>query len=128
MRTRDAPGRAPAGRPLGRLTGLAVHGAVQTAVSWPPRVKVGHQSADGKDVLFLLALLTAAYFSAVIWLRGRRRDAAGAGAEKPVGDLPVEDRPPPTAVGWPPGGRSFASYVDDGFAAIDAWLSEGHTA
>jgi len=46
----------------------------------------------------------------------------------PVADLPVDDRPPPTAVGWPPGGSGFASYVDDGFAAIDAWLSEGHAA
>ena len=91
-------------------------------------MKVRGRSADGKDVLFPLALLTAAYFAAVIWLRRGRRDAAGAGGEQPVADLPVEDQPPPTAVGWPPGGTSFASYVDDGFAAIDAWLSEGHAA
>ena len=91
-------------------------------------MKVGRRSADGKDVLFPLALLTTAYFAAVIWLRRKRRDASSAGADQPVADLPVEDQPPPTAVGWPPGGSGFASYVDDGVAAIDAWLSEGHAA
>ena len=79
-------------------------------------------------MLFPLALLTAAYFGAVIWLRRKRREAAGAVVGQQVADLPVEDQPPPTAVGWPPGGSGFASYVDDGFAAIDAWLSEGHAA
>jgi hypothetical protein len=80
-------------------------------------------------VLFLLALLTVAYFVAVVWLRRARRTRGVApGAAQPVADLPVEDQPPVTAVGWPPGGRSFASYIDDGFTAMDAWLSEGHAA
>jgi hypothetical protein len=79
-------------------------------------------------VLFPLAMLTAAYFAAVVWLRRTKRHAAGADPEQPLADLPVEDQPPATAVGWPPGGTGFAAYVDDGFAAIDAWLSEGHTA
>jgi hypothetical protein len=91
-------------------------------------LKVRHPPADGYDVLFPLAVLTVAYFAAVIWLRRTRRGVAAAGAEPAVADLPVEDQPPPTAVGWPPGGSGFASYVDDGFAAIDAWLSEGHAA
>jgi hypothetical protein len=92
-------------------------------------VKVRRGPADGEDVLFPLALLTAAYFAAVVWVRrSSRRIEAGPGTEPPVADLPVEDQPPPTAVGWPPGGSSFASYVDDGFAAMDAWLSEGHAA
>jgi hypothetical protein len=92
-------------------------------------VKVGRGAADGQDVLFPLALLTAAYFAAVIWLRrSRRRAQAVAGTELPVAALPVDDQPPPTAVGWPPGGSDFASYVDNGVAAIDAWLSEGHAA
>ena len=80
-------------------------------------------------MLFPLALLTAAYFAAVVWLRrSRRRAGGGAGPGPAVADLPVEDQPPPTAVGWPPGGSGFASYVDEGVAAIDAWLSEGHAA
>jgi len=92
-------------------------------------VKVRGGPADDWDVLFPLALLTAAYFVAVVWVRrSRRRTEVGAGTQVPVADLPVDDRPPPTAVGWPPGGSGFASYVDDGFAAIDAWLSEGHAA
>ncbi|HET9945786.1 MAG TPA: hypothetical protein VFR56_09035 [Actinomycetes bacterium] len=92
-------------------------------------MKVRGRPADGIDVLFPLALLTAAYFAAVVWLRrSRRRATVGTGTDQPVAPLPVEDQPPPTAVGWPPGGSGFASYVDDGFAAIDAWLSEGHAA
>ena len=92
-------------------------------------MKVRRGPADDEDVLFPLALLTAAYFAAVVWMRrSSRRIEAGPGTEPPLADLPVEDQPPPTAVGWPPGGSSFASYVDDGFAAMDAWLSEGHTA
>ena len=92
-------------------------------------VKVGRGPADGEDVLLPLALLTAAYFAAVVWVRrSSRRLEAGAGTQTPVADLPVEDQPPPTALGWPPGGSGFAAYVDDGFAAMDAWLSEGHAA
>ena len=80
-------------------------------------------------MLFPLALLTAAYFAAVVWWRRSGSRVRGpARARAPVADLPVEDQPPPTAVGWPPGGTGFTSYVDEGFAAIDAWLSEGHAA
>jgi hypothetical protein len=31
-------------------------------------------------------------------------------------------------VGWPPGGSGFTSYVAEGFAALDAYLSEGYAA
>ena len=79
-------------------------------------------------MLFPLALLTAAYFAAVVWLRRMQRRAAVTRPDQPVAALPVEDQPPATAVGWPPSGTGFAAYVDDGCAAIDAWLSEGHTA
>ena len=40
--------------------------------------------------------------------------------------LPAEDLPPATAVGWPPEGAAFRTYVDEGFAALDAYLSEGY--
>ncbi len=80
-------------------------------------------------MLVLLALLTAAYFAAVVWVvRAKRR--AGS-VDQPGADgseLPADDQPPATAVGWPPGGRQFASYVDDGFRALDDFLSEGFTA
>jgi hypothetical protein len=33
-----------------------------------------------------------------------------------------------SAVGWPPGGARFTAYVDDGFAALDAYLQEGFAA
>ena len=82
-------------------------------------------------MLVLLTLLTAGYFATVVWIvRGKahaRRD--GLAAEQIAGgDLPVDDRPPASAVGWPPGGRQFTSYVDEGFRALDAYLSEGYAA
>jgi hypothetical protein len=92
-------------------------------------VKVGDNPADGQDVLFPLALLTAAYFASVVWLRrSRRRAEVDASTPPGVTDLPVADQPPPTAVGWPPAGSRFAAYVEDGVAAIDAWLSQGRAA
>jgi len=42
--------------------------------------------------------------------------------------LPAEDQPPAAAVGWPPGGSRLPAYLDDGFAALDAYLSEDHRA
>lgn len=80
-------------------------------------------------MLFLLALLTATYFVVVGWVwRGKRR--AGDTRSGPVVTtaLPAEDQPPSSAIGWPPGGASFSSYVDEGFAALDAYLSEGYAA
>jgi hypothetical protein len=80
-------------------------------------------------MLLALALLTTAYFAVVAWL-WRSRKSAGVTrvvvAEAAV--LPADDLPPATAVGWPPGGSGFTSYVDEGFAALDAYLSEGYAA
>lgn len=76
-------------------------------------------------MVLVLALLTAVYAGVVLWMRRVRR-AAAAGQDRP--ELPAEDRPPPTAVGWPPGGPAFTAYVDEGFAALDAYLSEGFAA
>ncbi len=79
-------------------------------------------------MLILLTLLTVGFFAAVAWVRrGRKHRPATVAAEVPA-MLPAEDLPPPSAVGWPPGGKQFSSYVDSGFAALDAFLSEGHAA
>jgi len=80
-------------------------------------------------MLIPLALLTTAYFAGVAWLWDSGK-AAGAAAVV-VADaaaLPTDDQPPATAVGWPPGGSGFTSYVSEGFAALDAYLSEGYAA
>ena len=80
-------------------------------------------------MLVLLTLLTIGYFAVVLRVaRGRRPAAAPAGSTSAAPTLPVDDRPPPSAVGWPPGGHQFAPYVAEGFAALDAYLSEGFTA
>ena len=83
-------------------------------------------------MLVLLTLLTAGYFATVVWIvRAKRRarlDGLAAAEQVAGGDLPVDDRPPASAVGWPPGGRQFTSYVDEGFRALDAYLSEGYAA
>ena len=48
-------------------------------------------------------------------------------ATAPV-QLPADDQPPASAVGWPPeAAAAFTTYVDDGFAALDAYLSEDST-
>ena len=78
-------------------------------------------------MLFLLLLLTVAYFAVVLWVARTRRSgplATGTGLAT-VADLPEDDQPPVTAVGWPPGGSGFTTYVDEGFDALDAYLSEG---
>jgi hypothetical protein len=67
----------------------------------------------------------------VIWIaRGKRQARVdGRAAEQLAGgELPVDDRPPASAVGWPPGGRQFTTYVDEGFRALDASLSAGYAA
>ena len=82
-------------------------------------------------MLVLLTLLTAGYFATVVWIvRGKRQARRDGQAAEQVsgGDLPVDDRPPASAVGWPPGGRQFTSYVDEGFRALDEYLSEGYAA
>ena len=72
--------------------------------------------------MVLLGLVTAAYVVAVFWLRRARRSAATlAGLPR----LPPEDSPPESAIGWPPEGTAFLVYVDEGIAALDAYLSEG---
>ena len=81
-------------------------------------------------MLVLLTLLTAGYFAAVVWVvRGKRRTRAEELVTVvEVGDLPAEDQPPPSAKGWPPAGRHFSTYVDEGFAALDAYLAKGFAA
>jgi hypothetical protein len=76
-------------------------------------------------MLILLTVLTAGYFAGVLWvLRTQRRQLP---PMVPVA-LPDEDLPPASAVGWPPQGPRFTRYVDEGFAALDAYLEEGFAA
>ncbi|MGZ4591161.1 MAG: hypothetical protein ACXV4A_06230 [Actinomycetes bacterium] len=76
-------------------------------------------------MLLLLTVLTAGYFAGVLWVRWSRRRLI---APLPLPALPAEDRPPASAVGWPPEGSRFTRYVDEGFAALDAYLEEGFAA
>jgi len=74
----------------------------------------------------LLSLLSVAYFVVVLWVRRTRRSGpATPTVLTAVAALPEDDQPPVTAVGWPPGGSGFTTYVDEGFDALDAYLSEG---
>jgi hypothetical protein len=75
-------------------------------------------------MLVLLAALTVGYLVVVLRVRRVRRTARPA----PVQVLPVDDRPPSGAVGWPPRGKAFEPYVEQGFAELDAYLSEGFAA
>jgi hypothetical protein len=73
-------------------------------------------------LLLLQTLVTAAYVVVVgrVWLvirQGAQRRSATC--------LPAADLPPEAAMGPPPSGEDFESYVDDGMAALDAYLSEG---
>jgi hypothetical protein len=89
-------------------------------------LKSGHKAAENQSMLFLLALLTAGYFAGVVWLCRNRR-----AVEKPAAlpiELPQDDRPPASAVGWPPQGTRFEQYVDEGVAALDAYLADGYAA
>jgi hypothetical protein len=79
-------------------------------------------------MLIALAMLTTAYFAVVVRLWRSRRVAAATAAVAQAAALPADDQPPATAVGWPPGGSGFTSYVAEGFAALDAYLSEGYAA
>ena len=76
-------------------------------------------------MLFVLVVLTVGYFAAVVWVRRSVRRS------RPVFDvasLPAEDQPPASAVGWPPGGSAFTPYVNSGFRALTAYLSEDRAA
>jgi hypothetical protein len=79
-------------------------------------------------MLILLALVSVGLVAEVLWVRRALRRRRGVVAVEPV-QRPAEDQPPSSAVGWPPapGGAAFTTYVDDGFAALDAYLSEDST-
>jgi hypothetical protein len=67
-----------------------------------------------------VSLLTASYFAVVVLvIKSKQRLVV---VVAPC--LPEEDRAPVAAVGLPPEGARFAEYVDDGFASLDAYLSE----
>ncbi|HSR25360.1 MAG TPA: hypothetical protein VLW53_17525, partial [Candidatus Eisenbacteria bacterium] len=72
----------------------------------------------GVQVLLAVAYVLLARH---VWSGVRRRAAAAVAVEA----LPVEDRPPRTAVGWPPSGARYRLYVERGFAALDDYLSDG---
>jgi hypothetical protein len=72
-------------------------------------------------MLVLLALLTLSYFAAVLWVIRSKRRTAEAVVAAPC--LPEDDQAPASAVGWPPEGTKLAPYVDEGFAALDAYLA-----
>jgi hypothetical protein len=91
-------------------------------------LKVGPKTVDALSMLIALTLLTVGFVAVVAWLlHGRKgRLAPSVAAVPPM--LPADDLPPASAIGWPPGGKQFTSYVDNGFAALDAYLSEGYAA
>jgi hypothetical protein len=79
-------------------------------------------------MVLLLACLCAGYIGVVIVVRRGIRAgklAAAAAAAVPLPALPADDLPPAGAVGWPPEGAGFPTYVEEGFAALDAYLSGG---
>jgi hypothetical protein len=79
-------------------------------------------------MLIWVALLTAAYFAGVWWVRRGSHRARITRLVAPSAGLPAADQPPPTAVGWPPKGVQFTAYVLRGIAALDEYRSEGHAA
>jgi hypothetical protein len=70
-------------------------------------------------MLIVVFLLTASYFAVVLWVLRSKRRRAGEVAPS----LHQDDQPPASAVGWPPEGDRFTDYVDEGFAALDAYRS-----
>jgi len=81
-----------------------------------------------RGMVLLLTLLTAAYTAVIVWVRREKRRPARPGLGAVLSSpLPADDQPPSTAVGWPPKGAAFETYLADGFAALDAFLSEDHT-
>jgi hypothetical protein len=88
------------------------------------RLKPGVLAADAPHMAFLGLLCIG--FVAVLWARRLNSPIMLEDDEAPVlAGLPIADRPPATAVGWPPLGARFEAYVDEGCAAIDTYLSEG---
>ena len=83
-------------------------------------MKVGAIRAEVKSMLLVQTLFTIAYLVLVgrVWAMGR------SGGSAPL-QLPAADRAPESAVGWPPLDEGFDPYVDEGIAALDAYLSEG---
>lgn len=80
-------------------------------------------------MLSLLTLVTLAYIAVVVVVRRVRRAGAAAMAAEAAPELtglPPEDQPPESAVGWPPTGSRFESYVGDGIAELDAFLEDGY--
>ena len=76
-------------------------------------------------MVVLHTVLLAAFVAGLLWVRRTARTAHRGPAD--VAGLPAEDRPPASAVGWPPEGATFATYVDEGLAALEAYLSsEGY--
>jgi len=73
-------------------------------------------------MLLVQTLLTVAYLVLVgrVWSVARQR-----GREPAPPSLAAADLAPESAVGWPPMGVGFEPYVDEGIAALDAYLSEG---
>jgi hypothetical protein len=77
-------------------------------------------------MVLALSALCAAYIGVVIFVRRSTRAGRAAAAQPAdLPPLPDEDLPPLTAVGWPPDGDGLPAYVEVGFAALDAYLSEG---
>lgn len=76
-------------------------------------------------MVFLMGFLCAGYVVVVVALRKERRAARAAAVAAALPTLPADDQPPVAAVGWPPEGQDLPEYVAEGFAAIDAYLSEG---
>jgi hypothetical protein len=81
-----------------------------------------------ESMLFLLMVVTVGYFAGLYALRRKRTSSATPAAAVTPPALPAEDQPPAAAVGWPPGGARLPAYLDEGFAALDAYLSEDHPA
>ena len=89
-------------------------------------MKVDALPAEVKSMLLVQTLFTIAYLVLVgrVWAVGR----SGGSLFLPtrlLPSLPVADLAPESAVGWPPQDDGFDPYVDEGIAALDAYLSEG---
>jgi hypothetical protein len=72
-------------------------------------------------MLVILVLLTVSYFGVVYWVRRSKRLLAAVVVPAPC--LPDDDQAPESAVGWPPEGARRTLYLDEGFAALDAYLA-----
>lgn len=76
-------------------------------------------------MVILLTVLTATYAVVVVRVCRARRRARLLDRALLAGEVPAADRPPSSAVGWPPTGAAFTGYVEQGIAALDGYLSEG---